>query len=160
MYELLCLASHTSTLDPLLLYHTHVYMHLCFVSVQLLNWVIRLLSFSSVHSGVQIFTSHSIVFTPLLHMTQWFFAFLPITPPSAHFVFVSLYFHLLCSLPLFLLRKVNKTWVTTQTLFTVQTAPASFAGQTLTETVHINVYLAKRRAGDFPDRRGVRNTES
>lgn len=103
MYELLCLASHTSTLDPLLLYHTHVYMHLCFVSVQLLNWVIRLLSFSSVHSGVQIFTSHSIVFTPLLHMTQWLFAFLPITPPSAHFVFVSLYFHLLCSLPLFLL---------------------------------------------------------
>lgn len=74
MYDLLCLASHTSTLNPLLLHHAHVSASLIWIHLtpELIDEVV---SFSFIYSGVLIFTSCSIVITPLLHMTQQFFPF-------------------------------------------------------------------------------------
>lgn len=57
---LLCLASHTTTLNPVWVHHIHASASFFSVSIWFLIKVIRLLPFSTIYSGVLIFISHSI----------------------------------------------------------------------------------------------------
>lgn len=115
--------------------------------------VIQFLSLSSVHSGVRIFISHSIVSTPLPHMTQLFFALLPITPPICPCLCLPVLPSVVLSSSLSSsarICEVNKTWVTTQ--------PSSLSR--LFQCHLLGKHFAKRRERGCPDRRGVRGVRN
>lgn len=137
MYDLLCLANHTSTLNPFLLYPCLYISFSHLFNCQTKQF--RLLSFFPASILECLFSFHT-ASSPHLSSTL-----LNCPPPqqSAHVVFVcpSICHAVFISCSSFAQCKVKKNMSDhTDTIFTVQTAPASFAGaNTHRATAHIDL---------------------